>query len=215
MRSGTSLHHVGFDELPWSVADRADRLGLLEEGMHKAHGFVAATQIVYAKDYKARAAPSLRRTGEPLPQGPRPRLTQPLPDPLAHQRRQDHYPGYGGHRILQGMDPTTRPPLQPCGPEALGDRRHQNPGAKERALLTEEQQEELREALKKPPPDGGMWNSPKVGEWIERRTGKVLTPEKAEGLGVYEEAGQQSQGAKASSQEGQQSRAGGFQKSSR
>src|SRR5919108_1339782 len=42
-----------------------------------------------------------------------------------------------------------------AGPEALGDRRHQNPGAKERALLTEEQQEQLREALKKPPPDGG------------------------------------------------------------
>src|SRR5215211_3629622 len=37
-------------------------------------------------------------------------------------------------------------------------------------------------------------------------------PEEAEGLGVYEEAGQQPQGPKASSQEGQQSRAGGFQK---
>jgi len=67
------------------------------------------------------------------------------------------------------------------GPEALGDRRHQNPGAKERALLTEVQQEELREALKKPPPDGGMWNSPKVGEWIEQRTGKVLTQKKQRG----------------------------------
>jgi transposase len=67
------------------------------------------------------------------------------------------------------------------GPEALGDRRHLNPGAKERALLTEDQQEELREALKKPPPDGGMWNSPKVGEWIERRTGKVLSQKKHRG----------------------------------
>lgn len=67
------------------------------------------------------------------------------------------------------------------GPEALGDRRHHNPGAKERALLTEEQQEELREALKKSPPDGGMWNSPKVGEWIERRTGRVLTQKKQRG----------------------------------
>jgi hypothetical protein len=44
-----------------------------------------------------------------------------------------------------------------------------------------EQQEELKEALKKPPPDGGMWNSPKVGEWIERRTGKVLTQKKQRG----------------------------------
>jgi transposase len=67
------------------------------------------------------------------------------------------------------------------GPEALGDHRHQNPGAKERALLTAGQQEELREALKKPPPGGGMWNSPKVGGWIEQRTGKVLSRKKQSG----------------------------------
>jgi transposase len=67
------------------------------------------------------------------------------------------------------------------GAEALGDRRHHNPGAKERALLSVEQQQELKEALKKPPPDGGMWNSPKVGEWIERRTGKVLSQKKQRG----------------------------------
>src|SRR3954470_18601002 len=58
------------------------------------------------------------------------------------------------------------------GPEALRDRRHQNPGARDRALLTAEQQHELQEALRKPPPDGGMWNSRKVGEWIECRTGR-------------------------------------------
>ena len=52
---------------------------------------------------------------------------------------------------------------------------------RDRALLNAEQQEELREALKKPPPDGGMWNSPKVGEWIERRTGKVLSQKKQRG----------------------------------
>jgi transposase len=67
------------------------------------------------------------------------------------------------------------------GPDALGDRRHQNPGAKERALLTTDQHEELREALKKPPPDGGMWNSRKVGEWIERRTGRVVSQKKQRG----------------------------------
>src|SRR5215210_8568523 len=60
------------------------------------------------------------------------------------------------------------------GPEALGDRRHQNPGAKERALLDSDQQRELAEALKKPPPDGGMWNSRKVGEWIEKKTAKKV-----------------------------------------
>jgi transposase len=59
------------------------------------------------------------------------------------------------------------------GPETLGDRRHQNPGARERALLSAEQQEELREALKKPPP--------KVGEWIERKTGKALSRKKQSG----------------------------------
>ena len=67
------------------------------------------------------------------------------------------------------------------GPEALGDRRHQNPGAKERALLNAEQQEELQEALKEPPPDGGMWNSRKVGEWIERRTGRAVSQKKQRG----------------------------------
>ena len=67
------------------------------------------------------------------------------------------------------------------GPEALGDRRHQNPGARDRALLSADQQEELREALKEPPPDGGMWNSRKVGEWIERRTGHVVSQKKQRG----------------------------------
>jgi transposase len=67
------------------------------------------------------------------------------------------------------------------GPEVLGDRRHQNPGAKERALLDSDQQRELQEALKKPPPDGGMWNSPKVAEWIEAKTGKKLASKKQRG----------------------------------
>jgi transposase len=67
------------------------------------------------------------------------------------------------------------------GLEALGDRRHQNPGAKERALLDSEQQRELSEALKKPPPDGGMWNSKKVGEWIEDKTHKKVRSKKQRG----------------------------------
>src|SRR5215204_5224616 len=67
------------------------------------------------------------------------------------------------------------------GPEALGDGRHRNPGVKERALLSADQQEELREALMRPPPEGGMWNSPKVGEWIERRTGHVVSQKKQRG----------------------------------
>ncbi len=67
------------------------------------------------------------------------------------------------------------------GPEALGDRRQRNPGARDRALLGADQQEELAEALSKPPPDGGMWNSRKVGEWIERKTGKVVASKKQRG----------------------------------
>jgi transposase len=67
------------------------------------------------------------------------------------------------------------------GPDALGDRRHQNPGARDRALLSTEQREELIEALKKPPPDGGMWNSRKVGEWIERTIGRELNNKKQRG----------------------------------
>jgi transposase len=57
------------------------------------------------------------------------------------------------------------------GVEGLGDRRHANPGAKERALLDEEGQAQLREALEGPPPGGGMWSGPKVARWIEEKTG--------------------------------------------
>ena len=58
------------------------------------------------------------------------------------------------------------------GVEGLGDRRHSNPGAKERALLDEEGQAELREALLEgSPPDGGMWSGPKVARWIEHKRG--------------------------------------------
>jgi transposase len=56
------------------------------------------------------------------------------------------------------------------GAEGLGDHRHQNPGAS--PLLSPSEQRELSVALQRPPPDGGMWNSRKVAEWIERRTGR-------------------------------------------
>ena len=48
------------------------------------------------------------------------------------------------------------------GVERLGDRRHANPGAKERALLDEEGQARLREALlKEAPPSGGCGAGPR------------------------------------------------------
>ena len=60
------------------------------------------------------------------------------------------------------------------GLQGLGDRRHRNPGAKDRALLDEEGQVELREVLLRPPPasvGGGKWSGPKVARWIEQRNG--------------------------------------------
>ncbi len=54
------------------------------------------------------------------------------------------------------------------GPEVQGGHRHQNPVARKRALLDQAQRRELAEALRRPPEDGGMWNSRKVGEWIEQ-----------------------------------------------
>ena len=61
------------------------------------------------------------------------------------------------------------------GVDALGDRRHQNPGARQRALLDEEGQAELKEALLRGPAPasvgGGMWSGPKVARWIAERNG--------------------------------------------
>src|SRR5215210_7358364 len=56
------------------------------------------------------------------------------------------------------------------GPAALGDKRHENPGGANRALLDEQQREELASLLKGASSDGGMWNSRKVAQWIEQRT---------------------------------------------
>ncbi len=39
-------------------------------------------------------------------------------------------------------------------------------------MLSPSEQRELSVALKRPPQDGGMWNSRKVAEWIEQKTGR-------------------------------------------
>jgi transposase len=123
------------------------------------------------------------------------------PQELEHRYRKAHDPVLRSHyQILWliGQGRTTRQVMEATGysrgwiqqlarrynsdgPEALGDRRHRNPGARDRALLSAEQQEELVRALTKPPPDGGMWNSRKVGEWIEARTGRAVSNKKQRG----------------------------------
>jgi len=56
------------------------------------------------------------------------------------------------------------------GEEALGDKRHNNPGHK--PYLSDSQKQELIEALKKTPKDGGLWNGVKVAAWIKEKTGR-------------------------------------------
>jgi transposase len=55
---------------------------------------------------------------------------------------------------------------------AVGDMRRNNPGVK--ALLSREQQLELWGALQGEAPDGGLWNSRKVAQWMEESTGKRI-----------------------------------------
>lgn len=56
------------------------------------------------------------------------------------------------------------------GEVAIGDKRHDNPGAK--PFLSDKQKEELIEALKTSPPDGGLWNGVKVASWMREKTGR-------------------------------------------
>ena len=55
------------------------------------------------------------------------------------------------------------------GPSALGDRRRHNRGGK--ALLSADDLEALRERVRTPPDDGGLWTGPKVAAWMAARLG--------------------------------------------
>jgi transposase len=59
-----------------------------------------------------------------------------------------------------------------AGPPGLGDRRHANPGA--RSLLTTEQRTQLQQRLREPPPDGGLWTSRKVADWMAAQLGRPV-----------------------------------------
>ena len=57
------------------------------------------------------------------------------------------------------------------GPEAVGDRRADNPGSR-KPILSAEQDEQLRQALQEPHPEGGLWTSARVARWIAQATGR-------------------------------------------
>ena len=52
------------------------------------------------------------------------------------------------------------------GPDSLGDRRQGNGSVP--AILTPEALSSLKERLKTPPDDGGLWTGPKVARWLAR-----------------------------------------------
>jgi transposase len=60
-----------------------------------------------------------------------------------------------------------------AGPEAIGDRRHANPGAP--PLLDGEQQGQLRAALAGPAPDGGIWTGRWVAVWMSAALGRPIS----------------------------------------
>jgi transposase len=60
------------------------------------------------------------------------------------------------------------------GPEGLADRRKAN---RSRGKLTTEQQAEAYDALRKEPPDGGLWSGPKLARYVRDRWGVEACPQ--------------------------------------
>ena len=58
------------------------------------------------------------------------------------------------------------------GPTGLGDRRHPNPG--QAPLLDTAQQEQRRQALAGPAPDGGVWTGRWVAHWMSQTWDRPL-----------------------------------------
>ena len=59
------------------------------------------------------------------------------------------------------------------GIEGLGDLRKHNQGKE--PLLSDVQQAQLHQVLCGPAPDGGLWNGPKVAEWMSEITGQNIS----------------------------------------
>lgn len=62
------------------------------------------------------------------------------------------------------------------GPEAIGDRRHTNPGAT--PLLDAAQQAQLRTALGGPPPGGDLWTCRQVAAWMSAHLGRPVSEQR-------------------------------------
>ena len=63
-----------------------------------------------------------------------------------------------------------------AGPAAIGDRRHTNPGAA--PLLDPAHQEQLRQALAGPAPDGGVWTCRSVALWMSAHLGRSISEQR-------------------------------------
>ena len=58
------------------------------------------------------------------------------------------------------------------GPSSIKNRSRERQPPVAKSLLTSMQQQELKQALQGPAPDGGDWSGPKVAEWIAQKTGR-------------------------------------------
>ena len=58
----------------------------------------------------------------------------------------------------------------------MGDKRHTNPGKP--PLLDDIQQAQLWQVLQEPPPDGELWDGPKVAQWISDRLERPIHPQR-------------------------------------
>ena len=62
------------------------------------------------------------------------------------------------------------------GKEALGDKRHQNPGAT--PLLDDSQQAQLWQLLNEQPADGELWDGPKIAQWMSQILQRPVHPQR-------------------------------------
>ena len=62
------------------------------------------------------------------------------------------------------------------GPDSLGDKRSDNPGAP--PLLDAFQQAQLWQLLQEPPADGDLWDGPKVAQWMSDLLGRPVHPQR-------------------------------------